>query len=193
MIQKRLIVTGKVQDVNYREIVKEIAQKMEILGSIRNLRNGTVEIFCECKNKQHLEDFKKEIWRKEKNKDKLFVNDIEEIPISNAHLSYFDIDYGDKQEEIIKKLNKGIHVMSSMNKNLGNKMDNMNKNLGNKMDNMNDNVNDRFDKMEQKYGVIGRTLLIIALETVKDKKRKKMLEDILEEEVKLETKKHDER
>ena len=148
MMQKRLIVTGKVQDVDYREIVKEIARKMEILGSIRNLRDGTVEILCECKNKQHLEDFKKEIWKKEKNKNKPFVNDIEELSVSNAHLSYFDIDYGDKQEEIIKKLNKGIQVMSFMNEN-----------LGNKIDKMNDNVTSRFDKMEQKYGTIGETMI----------------------------------
>lgn len=56
-----------------------------------------------------------------------------------------------------------------------------------------DALHTEFTELKTRYGVIGRTLLIIALETVKDKKRRKMLEDILEEEVKMEIKKHDKR
>lgn len=52
-----------------------------------------------------------------------------------------------------------------------------------------DALHTEFTDLKTRYRVMGRTLLIIALETVKDKKRRKMLEDILEEEVKLEVKK----
>ena len=176
MIQKRLIVKGRVQDVEYRELVKEISIKMDVLGNVRNLRDRSVEIFCECKNKQHLEDYKKEIWKKEKNENKPFVEDIEEISISNAHLSYFDIDYGDKQEEMIKKLNKGIQVMTGVS----NSVKSMNKNLGNKMDLMNKNICDSFKKLDDKYGSIGDSLKELVnifkncdIEIIPKKKKKK--------------------
>ena len=63
MIKKRLIVKGRVQDVDYRETVKDTARSMNILGEVRNLRNGSVEILCECKDVQQLSEFKEKRYR----------------------------------------------------------------------------------------------------------------------------------
>ncbi|GAH53725.1 unnamed protein product, partial [marine sediment metagenome] len=61
MVQKILIVTGRVQEGNYRLKVKKIARKMKVLGTVENLDDGTVEIFCECTDEQHFQEFKKKI------------------------------------------------------------------------------------------------------------------------------------
>jgi len=171
MIQKILIVKGRVQDKNYRETVKETADKLSVFGRVRNIVNGsnTVEILCQCNDDKHFQEFKKAIFIKSENNYDPNVEDIKEIDINPPKivLKTFTVEYGDKQEEMIKKLNIGIQVMRSMNNNICN----------------------RFEKLDKKYDIVGRTLLIIALETVKNKKRKKMLEDILEEEIKLEMKK----
>ena len=158
MIQKRLIVTGKVQDVNYRETIKSIAKEMKVLGSVRNYIDNTVEIICECNDIDHLEKFKEAIFIKSKNKYEPYVEDIEEIDFGPATFGPFVIDYGDKQEELIKKLNIGIQVTNKMNENLGNKMDSMNENIGNKMDSLNNNITNQFNTMEEKYGEISKNL-----------------------------------
>ena len=154
MIQKRLIVKGHVQDVNYRETIKSIAREMKVLGSVRNHIDDTVEIVCECSNKKHLQEFKKAIFIKGKNKYEPNIKDIEEIDYGPATLGPFIIDYGDKQEELIKKFNVGIQVTSKMNDNLGGKLDSLN----DKLDSLNDNITTRFDDMDEKYGEISKYL-----------------------------------
>ena len=42
----RLIITGKVQGVWYRATTKQIADKMGILGTVKNLPNKNVEIIA---------------------------------------------------------------------------------------------------------------------------------------------------
>ena len=42
----RLIVEGKVQGVFYRQSAKEKADKLGITGTVRNLKNGDVEIIA---------------------------------------------------------------------------------------------------------------------------------------------------
>jgi len=158
MTQKRLIIKGKVQDVNYRETIKSIARDMKVLGFVRNLIDNSIEILCQCNDIDHLEKFKEAILIKSKNKYEPNVEGIEEIDFGPAILGPFVIDYGDKQEEIIKKLNVGIQVTSKMNDNLGKKMNDMNDNLGKKMDSLNNNITNQFNTMEEKYGEISKNL-----------------------------------
>ena len=60
MTRVKIIVNGRVQDVGYRTIVKQIARGFGIKGLVRNTENGSVEIFCETDRKT-LEEFKKMI------------------------------------------------------------------------------------------------------------------------------------
>ena len=46
-VRKRYIVTGQIQDVGYRTLVKQKARKKGLTGVVRNLADGTVEIVCE--------------------------------------------------------------------------------------------------------------------------------------------------
>ena len=43
----RLTVSGSVQGVFYRRFVKDNADKLDVRGFVRNLENGSVEIFLE--------------------------------------------------------------------------------------------------------------------------------------------------
>lgn len=60
-IKARIIVSGSVQDVGYRSRTARQARKRGILGFVRNLEDGNVEIFCQADSKEQFEDFLKEI------------------------------------------------------------------------------------------------------------------------------------
>lgn len=45
-ISKHIVVKGRVQGVSYRQSAKKTAEKMGINGTVKNLSDGTVEIFA---------------------------------------------------------------------------------------------------------------------------------------------------
>ena len=47
MKRLRLIISGKVQGVFYRDFIKREAEKLDINGNVKNLSDGTVEIIAE--------------------------------------------------------------------------------------------------------------------------------------------------
>ena len=165
MIQKKLIVKGKlVQAVNCRELICAIARQMSVQGKVKNLDDGTVKILCQCKDDEHLNKFIVEI-KKLKKESGPFVEDVISYPLEDNTLEYFIVDYGnvDLQNEMLFKLSLGSQYIQE--------------------------TREELNYLKDRYGMFGRTLLIIALETVKNKKHKMMLEDILEKEVEEEKKK----
>lgn len=60
-IRARILVSGSVQDVGYRFRTARQARKHGILGFVRNLEDGNVEIFCQADSKEQFEVFLKEI------------------------------------------------------------------------------------------------------------------------------------
>jgi acylphosphatase len=46
-IEKHLIAYGRVQGVGYRATVADLARSLSLLGSVRNLDDGTVEIYVQ--------------------------------------------------------------------------------------------------------------------------------------------------
>ncbi len=56
-IRARILIKGSVQGVNYRYRTVENARKLGIKGIVRNLPDGDVEIFCEAKTRQDLDQF----------------------------------------------------------------------------------------------------------------------------------------
>jgi acylphosphatase len=44
MIAKRIIFTGRVQGVGFRYTTKEIATGFDVVGTVKNMPNGTVEL-----------------------------------------------------------------------------------------------------------------------------------------------------
>ncbi len=47
MKRVHLIVSGKVQGVFYREFARKEAERLDVKGFVRNLRDGTVEVVAE--------------------------------------------------------------------------------------------------------------------------------------------------
>lgn len=125
LIRARLVVEGNVQGVGYRAFVKYVARKLKIKGLVRNLDDGTVEIFCETKQ-QMLDEFKKIINKKTKSKD-IFVADVENINTffegSGGYnnpprlFGTFDVDYGKEakspfEKSTLEKFEIGTLVMA---------------------------------------------------------------------------------
>ncbi|HUL33385.1 MAG TPA: acylphosphatase [Candidatus Eisenbacteria bacterium] len=46
IVARRFVVTGRVQGVGYRDFVEHLANKNGIDGYVRNLRDGSVEVFA---------------------------------------------------------------------------------------------------------------------------------------------------
>ncbi|MBU4256126.1 MAG: acylphosphatase [Candidatus Thermoplasmatota archaeon] len=128
MIKARIIVKGRVQDVGYRTIVKQIARGFGIKGLVRNAENGSVEIFCET-DRETLEEFKKMIDIKSPLEDLFGVNveNIDEHTEGTKNyvnppekFEYFHIDYlnEDLLKTSVERAEIGILAFKAMHKDL---------------------------------------------------------------------------
>ncbi len=141
----KIIVKGNVQAVGYRAFVKMIARNMRIHGSVRNLDDGTVEIFCECPEEIYGK-FRASIDRKASDpSDPLQMNvleieEYEDVEIDKKLLRYpFDVlyhgmDIPPLEKEALERSEMAILAMTSMNMNLSSKIDTGFKELGEKID-----------------------------------------------------------
>lgn len=104
VIKKRIIVKGNVQGVGYRVLVKRIAQIIGIKGIARNLKDGTVEVFCEASDTVLVRFLKAiDIKRRDENVLSIHVESIEVFEEGSKgykagrapkNFELFDIDYG---------------------------------------------------------------------------------------------------
>ena len=110
-IRATIRVFGNVQAVGYRALVKMIARRMGVKGLIRNLEDGSVEVFAEAEEKV-LDEFLKAIDIKGRPEDllSLHVDRIEvyregEPGYRGPWRSYgvFEIDYGEEKPRPIEK------------------------------------------------------------------------------------------
>lgn len=60
MIAKRVVYEGRVQGVGFRYTCKDIARGYDVIGSVRNLVDGTVELIASGEAEE-VEDFLREI------------------------------------------------------------------------------------------------------------------------------------
>ena len=56
----RVIFSGHVQGVGFRYTSKQVSRSFDVVGTVRNLANGTVELICECE-RPTAQEFIKEI------------------------------------------------------------------------------------------------------------------------------------
>ncbi len=52
---KRYLVSGMVQGVGFRYFTQDAAEKLQVSGFVRNLRDGRVEVFAMGTSQQHAE------------------------------------------------------------------------------------------------------------------------------------------
>lgn len=97
LTRARVIVRGEVQKTGYRDFVQDVARRLNVNGVVRNLKDGTVEVVCECA-KGVLEQFLREIKVK---RDFINVKDIlvaETLP-ATGEFTHFEIQHGSLEEE----------------------------------------------------------------------------------------------
>lgn len=158
-INVKLIATGDVQKVGYRDKVQKIALEMGIKGYVRNLEDQTVEIVCEGDQKT-IEKFKKAIAIK---KGFINVKEIKAVKTSKATNKFkiFSIKRGNGNYELAERLDTAIIYLDATKNEIKGAIKEGNAELGNKIDKVGANVNNmadrmdaNFDKMEKKYHVI---------------------------------------
>jgi len=174
-MRSRLILDGDVQGVGFRAVVKQQAQRAKIKGRVRNLEDGTVEIYCEYNNLEHLANFKDSLMKMNTSSG-LKVDKIEQFDegseqygkIEEKYFKTFSVYYGDNLTEYeIDQADRseltvfyGMKMLSSMDNgfsNLSGKMDV----LGNKIDNVSDkidNLGNKIDNVSDKIDTLGNKI-----------------------------------
>ena len=75
---KRYLVSGMVQGVGYRYFTQDAAEKLQVTGFVRNLRDGRVEVFAVA-TPQQLAEFRVQLQRGPRFAS---VTDVQEEPLA---------------------------------------------------------------------------------------------------------------
>ena len=176
-IRKRLIVSGQVQDVGYRTLVKQKARKKGLVGVARNLAEGTVEIICEGEPGA-IDGFLKDIDVKTDNPSPLDIDVatiVESPPPPIGVYKSFEVDYGKKlsvaerstkdREELTifgaSLITQEMRLVGKDVREVGQNVDGVGKAVevvGQKVDSMHLDMNTRFDHMAERYDMIALSL-----------------------------------
>jgi len=111
----KIIASGDVQGVGYREAVKEIAMNLDLTGEVKKLDGGSVEVIAEG-SKETLERFEKEIKIREYpiNVTKISTSFDE----SAGEFDAFRVIRGNLQEEMFEAISGGTVAVKRMGKTL---------------------------------------------------------------------------
>lgn len=88
LFTRKYIISGKVQNVNYRNWIRKHALKKKIHGYVRNLENGNVEIVVASDNQDKVKKFKETC---EKGPSRAKVDNVQEFEFSSSIKSGFEI------------------------------------------------------------------------------------------------------
>jgi len=178
-VRTRLIVSGNVQGVGYRTLVKQIANRMRVTGIVRNLPYGNVEVYCQCSDKETLDKFVKQIEIKATT-DNVFAVNVDSINSykegetdygePNVDFKTFIIDYGmdvdQFQKETLERSEIGILLLGGTISGIGEVRSEVG-GVRSDIKDMHSDMNVRFDTLDEKYGAIGQQMNILTEELQK--------------------------
>jgi len=165
-----IIITGKVQDISFRNTVEHIGRSFGLPGIVFNSKDGSVKILCSGEDNV-IETFTQEI-RVRGVQNGAEIAGIEEqtlsvhidLPEGFTKVSFDDeIDIGRKLDKAniflktgfdslntrFENLNTDLNTgFDSMNRNLNTGFDSMNRNLNTGFDNVNRNLNTGFNEIK---------------------------------------------
>ncbi len=163
MSKTTIVVEGWIQSVGFRSFVKRVAGQLGLKGLVRNLPDGTVEIFCEGSLSQ-INTFLKMLDYKGKKDDPLSAY-VEKLTVchegdkgySGPWKTYvgFEIDYGFEvaspvDRALMEHLESGTLYVASSRDGFGQMKDEFSM--------FRKETNSNFETMEDKYGSISKEM-----------------------------------
>jgi len=166
----RLLVLGDVQQVGFREHVKKCAQPLQVKGSVKNLDDGSVEIYCEIQENA-LDKFKKLISKPPMGiveEIKVYPEGSREYGTPETDFSKFKVirDEDEVAETLSVMARAGLQMLEKQDKMIElqkltiEKIDAMHQDMNERFDRLTENINERFDRMEVKYGAISEAIKV---------------------------------
>lgn len=147
-----LIVEGEVQGVGYRQYVAKIGRRLKLVGFVKNLEDGTVEIHCKG-DKKTISEFKKIIERKNPPEAPLIdVGEIKEKELAEGTIkqtTFYEI-YDEPSAEMSQGFSTGMRYM-----NLFREETQENLNL------LRTETKASFKHMDEKYDAISKAMLAV--------------------------------
>ncbi|WP_263832825.1 acylphosphatase [Sulfurospirillum oryzae] len=80
----RLMVTGRVQGVNYRRFVVDMAHALNYVGYVKNRNDGSVEVVMNCEYEEDLEFFISKLY------DGSMFSDVHDVTCQKIDYLIFD-------------------------------------------------------------------------------------------------------
>jgi len=159
----RIVVLGDVQQVGFREYVKKCAQQLQAKGSVKNLDDGSVEIYCAIEEST-LEKFKEMIGKPpmgEVEEIKVYPEGSGEYGTTETNFSKFKVirDEDEVAETLSVMARAGFQMLEKQDKMIE-KIDAMHQDMNERFDRLTENINERFDRMEVKYGAISEAIKV---------------------------------
>jgi acylphosphatase len=157
MVKMRVLVEGAVQGVGYRALVKSYAIQLGLKGLVRNLPNGSVELFCEGSD-EAMDQFMKglDIKSEKKGPFDLNVRKITAYPEGSTNFepawnNYegFEIDYGNLRMTPLEKESLESSELAKVQFWA----------LKNEVNLLRMDTNNNFNLMAEKYGSISKDLV----------------------------------
>ena len=140
-VELDFIVQGDVQGVGYRQYVARVGRKLKLVGFVKNLKDGTVQIQCKG-NKNAIIEFKKKINQKNPPEASLInVEDIKETQLDQGTIkqTIFEEIYDDSIAEMSQGFSTGMNYINLFRK----------------------ETNESFERMDEKYHIISQSMLAV--------------------------------
>jgi len=80
----KLMVTGRVQGVNYRRFVVDMAQALDYVGYVKNINDGSVEVVINATYEEDLEFFISKLY------DGSMFSDVKDVTCTKINKLVFD-------------------------------------------------------------------------------------------------------
>jgi acylphosphatase len=159
VMRYRIVVLGDVQQVGFREYVKKCAQQLQAKGSVKNLDDGSVEIYCAIEESA-LDKFKELIGKPpmgEVEEIKVYPEGSSEYGTPETNFSKFKVirDEDEVAETLSVMARAGFQMLEKQDKMI--ELQNL---TIEKIDAMHKDMNERFDRMEVKYGAISEAIKV---------------------------------
>ena len=165
----RLLIKGTVQGVGFRALVKQLGRNLGLKGTIRNLSDGSVEVYCEG-TERLIGNFRKKLEYRG-DPDKPFSLNVESItlhPEGDAEYTSppekwepIDVDYGEAlstfEREMLERTEIGSLLLmetSSGTRRVGEKVES----VGGEVRELREAATRGFEDLDKKYHVIAQNL-----------------------------------